>query len=217
MANKWTPNASLNSTNNKKKSINKSRSPSSSSDEESVEEEKTTKPLTSKLEMQLKQNNKSINESNNLPPNDSSLTEPSNDNRFNSRRVPLGKTGGQQSFEKNKTGLNRSSSAAILKLLKSSTKTDIGLDRVEEDDEIDALLMQLEEEGVDNIDWDELNVDHEVVKQIIENEKVDDSDESSDEDSSDDDDEAVHMIINRQAPAQESDEDFEVVCDEESD
>ena len=222
VANKWTSNASLdmNKTNAKKKSV----SPNSSS-EESSDEELEDQKFKSTLSMQMKPINKTIN--NNEPQNDSSLTEPSNDNRFNTKRVPLGKIGGQQSLEKNKTGLNRSSSAQILKLIKSSTRTDIGLDRVEEDEEIEALLMELEKEGVDNVDWDELNVDSNKVKEIIENEKADESseeeedeedeDSSSDSDEDSDDDEAVHMVINRQAPEESdrSDADFEVVGDEE--
>ena len=221
MANKWSPNSSLNNKNQLKKSCSPCSSSAQSEDEV---EEKSTQPKISTLSMQLKPNNKIINNNNNnnnnLPANDLPLTEPSTSNCYNSKRVPLGKTAGQQSFEKNKSGLNRSSSAQILKLIKCSTKTDIGLNRVEEDDEIEALLMELEMEGVDNIDWDELNVDQNAVKAIIENEKVDesDSDDSSDDDDDDSDDEEVHMVINRQAPAQVSDEEeYEVDEDEESD
>ncbi|CAG2109222.1 unnamed protein product [Medioppia subpectinata] len=241
LANQRTTNTPLNSNHNKFTNNNKfkkSCSPSSSSDDQSSDEELNEKKIEPKmistLTMQLKPNNihnnnnktinNTINGSNNEPPkNDLPLTEPALDNRYNSKRVPLGKTCGQQSFEKNKTGLNRSSSAAILKLIRSNTKADVGLDRLEEDDEIDALICELEKEGVDNIDWDELNVDVKEVKDIIDKEKTDEtSDEessSSDDDTSDDDDEAVHMIINRQAPqeSEQSDEEFEVIDDDEDD
>ncbi|XP_054166274.1 uncharacterized protein DDB_G0280205-like [Oppia nitens] len=211
-------------------------SSNSSSDENQLSGEELIDKTTnndlykSALTMQLKPSNKaSNNNSNNINNesltnnNDNNLTltqQPFHDsNGYNSKRVPLGKTLGQQSFEKSRSGLNRSSSAQILKLIKTKSKADLGLDRLEEDDEIEAMLMELEKEGIDNIDWDELNVDIKEVKDIIEKEKVEESsdEDSSDEDSDEDsDDDEVHMIINKQTPheSDQSDEEFEVVDDE---
>jgi hypothetical protein len=233
--------------------VQKSSSSSEEETEESSEEElddNKNKPKVSTLSMQLSSNNKNINnnklinnKNNNKEPeimqnNVSELTqtqpkEPSIDNQV-VNRVSLAQTKDrQQSFdrklEKSKSGLTRSSTAKILNLIKTKSRHDLGLERVEEDDEIESLLMGLEKEGIENVDWDELGVDYEEVKDIVEGAKTGDSnehsDEDSDEDSSDDEDsdsddeEAVHMVINRQAPqekeSEESDDEFEVVEDEE--
>lgn len=74
--------------------------------------------------------------------------------------------------------LNRSSTKKILNLIKNKTKTDLTLSDGDENDEIDALLGALASESIDNIDWDELGLDENEVKGIIEQD-ADYTDESS--------------------------------------
>lgn len=88
-------------------------------------------------------------------------------------------------------GLNRSSTMEILKLIKSKTGSDLTkqqmLDTCDENEEIDALLMGLEDEGIDNVDWDELGIDVEEVKEIVEKHEDDVEDEDEDEDDDEED------------------------------
>lgn len=90
-------------------------------------------------------------------------------------------------------GLTRSSTAEILKLIKSKTKPELAqsMELIEEDEEIDVLLNGLEKEGIENIDWGELGIGLEEVKQIVDNppSQSSSSEESSDDDDDDEDDE----------------------------
>lgn len=63
--------------------------------------------------------------------------------------------------------LNRSSTKKLLNLIKTKTKTDLTLPDGDENEEIEALLGALESESFDNIDWDELGLDEDEVKDII--------------------------------------------------
>lgn len=64
--------------------------------------------------------------------------------------------------------MNRSSTKKLLNLIKTKTKSDLTLPDGDENDEIEALLGALETESIDNIDWDELGLDEDEVKNIIE-------------------------------------------------
>lgn len=88
-------------------------------------------------------------------------------------------------------GLNRSSTKKLLNLIKTKTKSDLTLPDGDENDEIDALLGALANESIDDIDWEELGLDEDEVKDIIEQASDDSSSESEDED--DDDDEEVEV------------------------
>src|SRR5699024_10373215 len=91
-------------------------------------------------------------------------TETPNNNsgelRTGFKKVPLGETK-QKSVNRsvearrNRSGLNRSSTAEILKLIKTKSRGDFGqsMETVDEDIEIDYLLTELEKEGLENIDW----------------------------------------------------------------
>lgn len=89
-----------------------------------------------------------------------------------------------------KSGLNRSSTKKLLNLIKTKTRTDLTLPDGDENDEIEALLGALETESIDNIDWDELGLDEDEVKDIIKqgNDEEDEESSSSSSSSSDDDD-----------------------------
>lgn len=63
--------------------------------------------------------------------------------------------------------LNRSSTKKLLNLIKTKTRSDLTLPDGDENDEIDALLGALENESIENIDWDELGLDEDEVKNII--------------------------------------------------
>jgi len=63
--------------------------------------------------------------------------------------------------------LTRSSTKKLLNLIKTKTKSDLTLPDGDENDEIEALLGALESESFDNIDWDELGLDEDEVKDII--------------------------------------------------
>lgn len=63
--------------------------------------------------------------------------------------------------------LNRSSTKKLLNLIKTKTKTDLTLSDGDENDEIEALLNALENESIENIDWDEMGLDEDEVKDII--------------------------------------------------
>lgn len=63
--------------------------------------------------------------------------------------------------------LNRSSTKKLLNLIKTKTRSDLTLPDGDENDEIEALLGALESESIDNIDWDELGLDEDEVKEII--------------------------------------------------
>lgn len=86
------------------------------------------------------------------------------------KKVPLGETkqkSTNRSVEarRNRSGLNRSSTAEILKLIKTKSRADFGrsMETVDEDIEIDYLLTELEKEGLDAIDWDLIGVDEDEV------------------------------------------------------
>lgn len=82
----------------------------------------------------------------------------------------------------------------MLNLIKTKTRTDLTLSDGDENDEIEALLGALESESIDNIDWDELGLDENEVKDIIKQGETEDDEEapsSSSSSSSDDDDEAA--------------------------
>jgi len=85
----------------------------------------------------------------------------------------------------------------------------------DENDEIKALLMALESEGIENVDWDELTDDNKEVEDIA---KIQDLDQDSSDDH-DNHDKVVHKVINKQAPQQKESEEsggkFEVVKNEE--
>lgn len=71
-----------------------------------------------------------------------------------------------------KAGLTRSSTLEILKLIKSKTQAlqiddKPMLNAVDENEEIDTLLGGLEQEGIDNIDWEELGIELDEVKNIV--------------------------------------------------
>lgn len=83
--------------------------------------------------------------------------------------------------------LNRSSTKKLLNLIKTKTKSDLTLPDGDENDEIEALFGALENEDIDNIDWDELGLDEDEVKDILEAE--DDSSSSSSSSSGSDEDE----------------------------
>lgn len=63
--------------------------------------------------------------------------------------------------------LNRSSTKKLLNLIKTKTKTDLTLPDGDENDEIEALLGALGDESIEDIDWDELGLDENEVKDII--------------------------------------------------
>lgn len=86
------------------------------------------------------------------------------------KKVPLGETkqkSTNRSVEarRNRSGLNRSSTAEILKLIKTKSRADFGksMETVDEDIEIDYLLTELEKEGLDAIDWDLIGVNEDEV------------------------------------------------------
>lgn len=86
-------------------------------------------------------------------------------------------------------GLNRSSTKKILNLIKTKTKSDLTLPDGDENDEIDALLGALENETIDNIDWEELGLDEAEIKNIIRQA----SDDSSSSESEEEEDEDVEV------------------------
>lgn len=79
--------------------------------------------------------------------------------------------------------MNRLSTKKLLNLIKTKTRTDLTLSDGDENDEIDALLGALENGSIENIDWDELGLDENEVKDIIKQGGGDDDDED-DKDSS---------------------------------
>lgn len=87
-------------------------------------------------------------------------------------------------------GLNRSSTAEILKLIKTKSRGDFGksMETVDEDVEIEYLLGQLEEDGLENIDWEDIGLDEKEVKEIVEKNKDEngsgDNDDNNDDESS---------------------------------
>lgn len=93
----------------------------------------------------------------------------------------------------------------MLNLIKTKTRTDLTLADGDENDEIDALLGALESESIDNIDWDELGLDEDEVKDIIKRGgESDSSSSSSDSEEADEDEEeeeeevetsTVHYVI----------------------
>lgn len=85
--------------------------------------------------------------------------------------------------------LNRSSTKKILNLIKTKTKTDLTLKDGDEDDEIEALLGALASESISNIDWDELGLDEDEIKGIIEQDADEDSSSSSESEESDEEEE----------------------------
>ena len=109
-------------------------------------------------------------------------------------------------------GLNRSSTMEILKLIKSKTGSDLSKNKKKKDqpednyenEEIDALLAGLEDEGIDNVDWDELGIDVEEVKEIVEKHE-DDDDEEEEEDEEEEDEEEEDEV--------ETEEEEEVTLD----
>mgnify|MGYP007002779436 CR=1 FL=1 len=96
--------------------------------------------------------------------------EPTDGLRTGFKKVPLGETkqkSTNRSVEarRNRSGLNRSSTAEILKLIKTKSRADFGrsMETVDEDIEIDYLLNELEKEGLDAIDWDLIGVNEDEV------------------------------------------------------
>lgn len=86
--------------------------------------------------------------------------------------------------------LNRSSTKKLLNLIKTKTKSDLTLPDGDENDEIEALLGALESESFDNIDWDELGLDEDEVKDIIKKgAEMSSSSSSSSEDEEEEDEE----------------------------
>lgn len=86
-------------------------------------------------------------------------------------------------------GLNRSSTKKLLNLIKTKTKTDLTIGDGDENEEIDALLMALESETIENIDWDELGLDEDEVKDIVDNQQDTSSSSSEDEDEEEEEEE----------------------------
>lgn len=78
-----------------------------------------------------------------------------------------GQSSDSQQHSKPSGQLNRSSTKKLLNLIKTKTKTDLTLSDGDENDEIEALLGALESESIENIDWDELGLDEDEVKDII--------------------------------------------------
>lgn len=99
-------------------------------------------------------------------------------------------TGGERK-QSTTGGLNRSSTKKLLNLIKTKTRTDLTLPDGDENDEIEALLGALETESIDNIDWDELGLDENEVKDIIKRGEELSSDDSSDESSGSGEEEEV--------------------------
>ncbi|OTF75167.1 hypothetical protein BLA29_004911 [Euroglyphus maynei] len=119
-------------------------------------------------------------------------------------------------------GLNRSSTAEILKLIKTKSRAEFGksFETVDEDVEIEYLLDQLEKDGLENIDWEDIGLDEKEVKDIVEKNKDENgsgdnkddnvevssesesssSEEDSDSDSDDDDDDMEHTVFKPIAP-----------------
>lgn len=91
--------------------------------------------------------------------------------------------------------LNRSSTKKLLNLIKTKTKTDLTLSDGDENQEIDALLGALENEAIENIDWDELGLDEDEVKDIIEQgaEANSSSSSESEEEVSEEEEEIEHQ------------------------
>ena len=117
-------------------------------------------------------------------------SEDDNHLRSGFKKVPLGETkerSTNRSVEarRRKSGLNRSSTAEILKLIKTKSRADFGksMETVDEETEIEFLLNELQKEGVENIDWDEIGVDEKEVKNIVDKNRDDDEGEEEDEDS----------------------------------
>ena len=92
------------------------------------------------------------------------------------------------------------------------------METVEEDIEIDYLLLELEKEGVDNVDWDSIGLDEDQVKTIVEDHRISDNDESSEKSSEkssdkssesseeessddDDDDDMQHTVFSKPTPS----------------
>lgn len=106
--------------------------------------------------------------------NSSDKVDRNEEMRSGFKKTPLGETKSvNRSVEARRNrGLNRSSTAEILKLIKTKSKADFGksMETVDEDDEeieIDYLLKQLNEEGLDNIAWDDIGLDEDEVKNIV--------------------------------------------------
>ena len=88
-------------------------------------------------------------------------------------------------------GLTRSSTMEILKLIKAKNNENEKLQAVEEEDEdkeIDMLLIGLQKEGVENIDWGEFGIELAEVKDIIQNNQ--DGEEESEEEESEESEES---------------------------
>lgn len=98
-------------------------------------------------------------------------------------------------------GLNRSSTKKLLNLIKTKTRSDLTLADGDEDDEINALLGALESESIDNIDWDELGLDENEVKDIIKHGGGDDDDDDEGEE------EAVEVEKSSSSSSSSSDDD----------
>lgn len=141
----------------------------------------------------------------------------STNTKDNKEIVPKEKSTNQSIEARRKSrGLNRSSTAKILNLIKTKSKADFGksIETVDEDVEIEFLLNQLDETGLENIDWDEIGIDENEIKEIVDKNQDEDesgSDEESEEtetetseeesDEDDSDDEMEHTVFKPIAPA----------------
>ncbi|XP_053201695.1 LOW QUALITY PROTEIN: glutamic acid-rich protein-like [Panonychus citri] len=116
-----------------------------------------------------------------------------------------------ETVQSKKSGLTRSSTAEILKLIKSKTKAEIAhsMDIIEEDEEIDVLLNELEKEGIENIDWGELGIGLNEVKDIVENaieEEEEDAEEEDDEEGNEEEEEDEDESNNEKEKDEEEEE-----------
>lgn len=99
--------------------------------------------------------------------------------------------------------LNRSSTKKILNLIKTKTKTDLTLSDGDENDEIIALLEALENEKIENIDWDELGIDTDEINDILagqtssseSSEEEDEEEEEVEEEEEEEEVETKHYVI----------------------
>lgn len=106
-------------------------------------------------------------------------------------------------------GLNRSSTRQILKLIKTKSRPDFvkSIEAVEEEEnnEIEFLLNELQKEGLENIAWNEIGLDEDEIKDIVEmnadakdssdskSESESESETESESESDDDDDDEEEM------------------------
>ncbi|KAG9511256.1 Dual specificity protein phosphatase 19 [Fragariocoptes setiger] len=110
------------------------------------------------------------------------------------------------------SGLTRSSTKKLLNLIKTKTKGDLTMaDAVDENDEIEALLGQLETESVDNIDWQELGLDEDEVKEIISSQSASNNvlDSSSSSSSEEEEDEEISEELETEEEEDEEEEEEE--------